>query len=651
MLGRLSSQESGRGSLSAYMDPDRRRWTVTRLWRGILKYGFQALVDIGAVAATYVLAVAIRTEGAFQNLAGTDPEGLLLVALAAGLAQVVCNMAFNVYWRDWTAAGLEDVAAIAKSTSVVVIALIASNLLLPVHYVPTGAVIAGGSFVFLVESALRLRPRWGDIAHTELGSGSSADRVIVVGAGRVGRLFASDPRGRERGQRIACYVDDDRKKQGSYLRGIRVAGAVSDLPDLILRHRPSTVVIAVDHASGNLIRRVVGLCEGTEVRVRKLSDFGLRHGDTSALREIGVDELLARDPVRLDTPEARDYLRGRVVLVTGAAGSIGSELCRQIARFEPARLILLDSNESGLHELHTQLGGASQIALADIRDRNHLRYVFDRSRPEIVFHAAAYKHVPILEREPLAALATNVVGAANVLECCAAADVRRFVFISTDKAVEPTNVLGYTKRFGELLSLTASRELSREYAVVRFGNVLGSSGSAVPTFARQIDKGGPVTVTHPEATRYFMTISEAAGLLIEAGAIALPGDLLVLDMGAPVLILELVRRMVALRGLRTPTDIEIQLTGLRPGEKLHERLFFEHEAPLRTRHPRVNRVQRADGVHTLAEFEAAVREIEHHVAAQDADRGLAVVRRVIGDPDALLVGDALDRKATNFVRN
>lgn len=633
------------------MDVEARRWTATRLWRGILKYGFQALIDFFAVTATYVTAVAIRTEGAFQNLAGTEPEGLLLVALAAGVAQVACNMVFNVYWRDWSVAGLEDVAAIGKSTSAVALGLVVSNLVLPVHYVPMGAVAAGGSFVFLVESALRLRPRWGDIARTEFGGRTSADRVIVVGAGRVGRLFASDVRGMEPGQRIACYVDDDRRKHGSYLRGIRIAGRVDDLPQLIQKFRPSTVVIAVDHAPGALIRRVVGLCEGKEVRVRKLSDFGLRHADTSALREIGVDELLARDPVQLDTPEARDYLRGRVVLVTGAAGSIGSELCRQIARFEPARLILLDSNESGLHELHGELEGITQIALADIRDRRHLRHIFDRSRPEIVFHAAAYKHVPILEREPLAALATNVIGAANVLESCAATDVRRFVFISTDKAVEPTNVLGYTKRFGELLSITASRELSREYAVVRFGNVLGSSGSAVPTFARQIDNGGPVTVTHPEATRYFMTISEAAGLVIEAGAIALPGDLLVLDMGEPVPILELVRRMIALRGLRTPSDIEIRLTGLRPGEKLHERLFFPHEAPLPTRHPRVSRVQRAVGTHTLLQLQAAVREIEHCVAEQDADAGLAVVRRLIGDPDALLVEDPVERNATKFIRN
>jgi dTDP-glucose 4,6-dehydratase len=368
------------------------------------------------------------------------------------------------------------------------------------------------------------------------------------------------------------------------------------------------------------------------------------------LREIGIEELLVRDPVQLDTPEARDLLRGRIVLVTGAAGSIGSELSRQISRFEPGRLILLDINESGLHDLQQQLGGSTELSLVDIRDRQHLRYVFDRSRPDVVFHAAAYKHVPILERAPLAALATNVGGTANVLACCMATDVRAFVFISTDKAVEPTNVLGYTKRFGEILTISASREFNRNYTVVRFGNVLASSGSAVPTFAQQIDSGGPVTVTHPEATRYFMTIPEAAGLVIEAGAIAEPGDLLVLEMGPPVSILELVRRMIRLRGLRTPTDLEIEFTGLRPGEKLHERLFFTNEKALATRHPQVRRVVASGATPTLSQAQAAAREIEECVAAHDPDRGLFVTRRFIGDPDALQTPDQLPSRIVEFPR-
>jgi FlaA1/EpsC-like NDP-sugar epimerase len=626
-----------------------RTWGARRVWRGIRKYGPTALVDCLAVAATYTTAVALRTEGLFYNVDGGQPGGVFVVSLAAGIAQVLSNIAFAVYWRDWRAAGLEDVAAVAKATAVVALGLVLLNVAMTTHYIPMGAVLAGGSTAFLVESGLRLRPGWPHLLRTLFGRAPDSEKLIVVGAGRVGRLFAADVLGRDVRLRIASYVDDDRRKHGSYVRGIRVDGGIDDLPTLLDKHKPTTVVIAVERPSGTLIRRVVALCEGTDVRIRRLGDFGLRHGDTSALREIGIDELLVRDPVKLDTPEARDYLRGRVVLITGAAGSIGSELARQIARFEPARLILLDINESGLHDVHRGLEGAAEIALADIRDRHHLRYIFERSKPEIVFHAAAYKHVPILEREPLAALATNIGGTFNVLASCASADVRCFVFISTDKAVEPTNVLGYTKRFGELLTIATSRELSRDYAVVRFGNVLGSSGSAVPTFAQQIDAGGPVTVTDSHATRYFMTIAEAAGLVIEAGAIAQPGDLLVLDMGSPVLILELVRRMIRLRGLRTPGDIEIRLTGLRPGEKLHEQLFFRNEAPVGTRHPRVHRVQTSVGLPRLGSLSTAAREIQRLVIAQDAVGGLALARQLIGDPDAGELGQD-ESKVVDFPR-
>jgi FlaA1/EpsC-like NDP-sugar epimerase len=628
----------------------RRPWDLSRMAGGVAKYGPVALVDCLSVAATYAIAVAIRTEGRVDELGGSGAAGTLVVVLAAGIAQVVSNIMFAVYWRDWSVAALEDVTAIAKSTSLVAFGLILLNLVLPNHYVPTGAVLAGASFVFVMQSVVRLRPRWPHVLRAAFGRSTAPTSVIVVGAGRVGALFAADTLSRGGMYHIACFVDDDRRKQGSYLRGIRVAGGTDDLPRLIARHRPSVVVIAVAQASGALIRKVVSTCDGTDVRVRKLTDFGLRYEDTSALREIGIDELLVRDPVQLDTPEARDFLRGRIVLVTGAAGSIGSELSRQISRFEPGRLILLDTSESGLHDLQQQLGGSTEIALVDIRDRQHLRFVFERSHPDVVFHAAAYKHVPILERAPLAALATNVVGTANVLACCIAAEVRGFVFVSTDKAVEPTNVLGYTKRFGEILTIAASREFGRNYAVVRFGNVLASSGSAVPTFAQQIDNGGPVTVTHPEATRYFMTIPEAAGLVIEAGAIAEPGDLLVLEMGAPVPILDLVRRMITLRGLRTPADIPIEFTGLRPGEKMHESLFFPNERALATRHSHVRRVAATGTMPSLAEVQAAARRIEECVSSQDADGGLAVARQLIGDPDAVKTPDRETTRVVDFRR-
>jgi len=579
----------------------------------------------------YLAAVAFRTGGRLEELGGSDATNTLLLAATIGGVQVFGNVVFDVYWRDWGVAALEDIVAVAKATLLGFATLIVFNLVTNTRYVPTGAAIAGMSFVFVAEVAIRLRPRWPQIIRAALGRNSQGERLIVVGAGSVGRLLASDIAYARRDQRIVSFVDDDPAKQGSYIRSIRVDGDVDDLPGLIEQHSPSLVVIAVAQPNGPLIHRVLAACEGTEVRVRRVSGFSLGRTDTSALREIAIEELLARDPVELDTPEARDYLRGRTILVTGAAGSIGSELCRQLARFEPARLLMLDNNESGLHAVGTRLPGA-ELLLQDIRDRPGLWHTINRSRPDVVFHAAAYKHVPILERSPQAGISANVIGTANLLACCAAMNVQNLVFISTDKAVEPSSVLGYTKRFGELLTLATARAANLHYAVVRFGNVLGSSGSAVPVFSDQIDRGGPITVTDPEATRYFMTIREAAGLVIEAGAVAEPADLMVLDMGAPVSILDLAQRMVRLRGLRVPTDIGIEFIGLRPGEKLHEQLFFPFERSEPTRHSRVLRVRSDDTDIPLAALQETLDRIARFMTEQDVDSALSAVRNAIDDP-------------------
>jgi FlaA1/EpsC-like NDP-sugar epimerase len=348
------------------------------------------------------------------------------------------------------------------------------------------------------------------------------------------------------------------------------------------------------------------------------------------LRTIGIEELIERDPVQFQSPEVRTYIAGRTVLVTGAAGSIGSEICRQALQYSPGRLLLLDTNESGLHDLEASLhsSGVTELVLADVRDRANLKRLFAAYRPSVVFHAAAYKHVPILERSPLQGIAANVLGTANVLTACVAAQVDRFVFISSDKAVTPVNVLGVTKRTGELLTIAYARHYDRTYAVVRFGNVLNSAGSVISVFNRQLDGGGPITVTHAEATRYFMTIEEAAGLVIEAGGIAGQGDLLVLDMGAPLLIRDLALKMIRLRGLRTPGDIEIRYVGLRPGEKLHEDLFSPEETASGTEHPRVLRAEPTTEPLSITLVLAAIQRVQQLVEAGDAPSALTVLRNL-----------------------
>jgi FlaA1/EpsC-like NDP-sugar epimerase len=446
----------------------------------------------------------------------------------------------------------------------------------------------------------------------------------------MGQLLAADLANGNSTYRIACFVDDDRRKTGSYVRGVRVSGTVDDLPGLIATHRPTFVVVAIASASGALIRRLVATCEETTTGVRRVTGFADFQANRTPLRTIGIEELLGREPVEFDTPEAKRYLAGATVLVTGAAGSIGAELSRRLAELGPKELLLLDSNETGLYWLEKRIRpiGEATMLLGDIRDINWLESVFARRHPTIVFHAAAYKHVPLLESAPLQGIMTNVLGTANLLSCCQKFRVQRFVLISTDKAVEPTNVLGYTKRLAELLVVAEAKARDARYAVVRFGNVLGSSGSAVPTFTEQIEHGGPVTVTHPDATRFCMTVDEASSLVVEAGALAESGDVMVLDMGAPISILDLAKRMIRLQGLRVPADIEVAFTGLRPGEKLHERLFLESERPMGTEHPRVMRVSNVEPP-PLASLRVALREIEGRIADQDEAGAMQIVMRTV----------------------
>ena len=610
----------------------RRPWTMGRVGGGIRRYGAIALVDWLAVATTYMLAVALRTGGQPEIF---DPQRApLAIALAfgAGVLQVIANLLFDVYWRDWSAAAIEDMVALVKASALVVAALLLVNFGLDAHWIPNGAVIAGGSLSFVVEAALHLRPRWPQIGRAAFGRTEPRESIIVVGAGRLGQLLASDLAQGTRDYRIAAFVDDDPRKTGSYLRGIRVAGRIHDLPELIDRHQPSTIAIAIANPPSGFLRQVMDICEGRDVRIRRVSGFSLLHGDTTPIQPIGIEELLAREPVSLTGRATREHYGGKRILVTGAAGSIGSELVRQLVRLEPECLYLLDLNESGLYSVHQSLEGktSAEIVLGDVRDRRWLNHVFADIRPHVVFHTAAYKHVPILERSPLPGIATNVLGTANVLDRAGAFGVERFVFVSTDKAVEPASVLGYTKRFGELLTIAQARLLSKDYAAVRFGNVLGTAGSVVPLFASQIDCGGPVTVTHPEATRYFMTIEEAVDLLIEAGALATSADMLVLDMGQPVSIAELAERMIRLRGLRTPADIEVRYVGLRPGEKLHEQLMSADDQAFGTSHPRVMRVESRFDAPSMETLRRALRAIAERVDDQDADGALEVLTSVIG---------------------
>lgn len=461
----------------------------------------------------------------------------------------------------------------------------------PVIATPIAALVA--AWPRLIWRLLALEPR--------KSRAKGAKRVIIVGADHDGRdLVRSMLRDDPTWVPLAFLEDNPARKHFRYL-GVPVAGRNKDLLEVAERYGASVAIIAVRSMDRSEIRRLydLGTSGGLEIKVLPgLSEIIEGNVSVRDVRDVGPDDLLGRQPIDTDVTSIAGYLTGRRVLITGAGGSIGSELARQIHAYDPASLIVLDRDESALHGLLLSLYGradleSESVVLADIRDRRRLAGVFSRYRPQVVFHAAALKHVNVLEQQPAEAFKTNVLGTANVLAAAQAAGVERFVNVSTDKAAAPQNVLGYTKRIAEGLTAAYARTHPGTYLSVRFGNVLGTRGSVLTTFASQIRSGGPVTVTHPDVTRFFMTVNEAVQLVIQAAAIGEDGEALVLDMGEPVRILDVAQRMIAYSG----QDIEIDFTGLKPGEKLHEVLLSEGECDTRPRHPLVSHV-RVQPIHT-----------------------------------------------------
>jgi len=427
--------------------------------------------------------------------------------------------------------------------------------------------------------------------------------VLIVGAGSAGIRLLEEI---ERRDRLRCavvgFVDDDPVKLGLRIGGTPVLGRIDDLPALVAAHEVGEVLVAIPSAPGALLRKIVQHCRDAGVRSRVLPTLSeLVEGRVmyTQMREVRVDDLLAREPVHLDLPRVRAFASGKRVLVTGAAGSIGSELCRQIAGYAPECLVLYDRHENGMYGLEMELRARFpevrlEPVLGDILLPDQLDAVFSLHRPELVFHAAAYKHVPLAERNVLEAVRNNILGTRNVAEAAVAHGAREFVLVSTDKAVRPTSVMGVTKRVAEMV-LQGMQNGGCRFVAVRFGNVLGSSGSVVPLFREQIARGGPVTVTHPEVMRYFMTIPEAVQLILQAATLGEGGEIFILEMGEPVRIVDLARNMIRLSGFEPDEDIEIVFTGLRPGEKMTEELVADEEAIADTYHDRINVLRRNGG--------------------------------------------------------
>ena len=451
--------------------------------------------------------------------------------------------------------------------------------------------------------------------------------VIVVGAGDAGQLVIREmQRSRQLGYTPIGIVDDDPRKKNLRVHGVRVLGTIKELQHILRDNKPDELLIAIPSASGEDRQKVVEIARREGVPVKTLPGLYELISDDDNLagriRPVQVEDVLGREPVEVDVESISQYLAGETVLVTGAGGSIGSELCRQIARAGPARLVLVDQGETALFEIERELVDerdftASIPVLADVSDRVRMRSVFERYRPGVVFHAAAYKHVPLMEANPLEAVRNNVLATKVVAETAVEFEAKRFVLISTDKALNPKAVYGQCKALCEwIVEAFGSRdEVPTRFVAVRFGNVLGSAGSVITIFKRQIEQGGPVTITHPEMTRYFMTTPEAVSLVVQAGAIGGGGDIFVLDMGEPVAILDLARDMIRLSGKEPERDIPIEFIGVRAGEKLHEELWGADEEVADTGHPKISRARRVPVAaawleEELAELERLVRDGE-----------------------------------------
>jgi len=395
--------------------------------------------------------------------------------------------------------------------------------------------------------------------------------------------------------RVVGFLDDDRAKHGALIHGFDVLGPLEKVRHVCEEYGVDEILIAMPSATQAHMRRVVELCRGTNLRFKTLpamADLIAGRAKVSEIRDVAIDDLLGRDPVKLDESEVERFVQGRVIMVTGAGGSIGSEMCRQIARFKPRRLVLLEQAEQHLFDIDRELKRSFPDVpcgpyIADIGDGRRIERVFDQERPSAVFHAAAHKHVPMMEHNPGEAVKNNIHGTRTVADAASRCGCEKFVLISTDKAVNPTSVMGCTKRVAEMYIQGLNQRSDTEFVTVRFGNVLGSSGSVIPIFREQIAQGGPLTVTHPDMVRYFMTIPEAAQLVLQAAAMAKGGKVFILDMGEPVKIVDLAREMITLSGFRPDEDIKIEFIGVRPGEKLYEELMIQGEGVVRTQHPKI----------------------------------------------------------------
>ena len=510
------------------------------------------------------------------------------------LIEVISYYFYGLYRSLWSYASIDELIQVFFATATGMIGAFAYGTLIGMR-LPRTVYAMSWIITFLFAGGIRISGRLvRRVQNINKSIGASMKNVMVVGAGQAGSMVIKELKDHQNLNLIPTFVlDDDSKKHNSYIHGVPVKGGRDKLVELAKEYAIDEIIIAMPSAHKSEISDILRICKETKCKLKKLPGvYEIINEDVSikSIRDVNIEDLLGRDEVNLNIKEISSYIKNETVLVTGGGGSIGSELCRQIARFHPKKLIILDIYENNAYDLQQELKQSfknklnMEVVIASVRDKKRLEQVFDSYRPGVVFHAAAHKHVPLMEDNPAEAIKNNVLGTLNTVQCADKYKVKKFVMISTDKAVNPTNVMGATKRIAEMLVQSMNKKSETEFVAVRFGNVLGSNGSVIPLFKKQIEAGGPVTVTHPEITRYFMTIPEAARLVIQAGAMAKGGEIFILDMGQSIKILDLAKDLIKLSGFEPDVDIKIEFTGLRPGEKLYEELLLSEEGIEGTRH-------------------------------------------------------------------
>ena len=597
--------------------------TTGRLWARLAGQLVRMRSDVLVVALDMVLTASaftamllLRFDGsvssdAWSGLASFMPWALLTVAIS--------NLAWGLYGQLWRHASLYEAVQLVKSGTTVMAVLVVIEA--GPRHVPISVVVTGTATATFLMALLRFQSRLFSYRRSADQPGLG---VVVIGAGDAGAALVSDMLNSPRaGFRPVAVLDEDRTRHGRSFKGVPVAGNIADLPQVVERTGANLAVFAMTNSPQETVRRAAAAAEEADVALKIVPGISsaMRGGvSLRDIRDVQIEDLLGREEIVTDLDAVRAMLTGRRVLITGAGGSIGSEIARQVLACEPDTLLLLDHDETHLHDVAGELRGDVVVqVLADIRNRRQMMNLFHEYRPTVVFHAAAHKHVPLLEAHPTEAVMTNVIGTANVLDAAREVSVERLVVISTDKAVYPSSVMGASKRIAEQLVI-ARTPPGAAYCAVRFGNVLGSRGSVVPTFMRQIEAGGPVTVTDPRMTRFFMSIEEAVQLVLQASTLANPGsggEVFMLDMGEPVLILDLAERMIRLSGRQPGTDIEIEITGVRPGEKLAEELVALEETERPTVHPSIRGV--TPTTIRVDQLEAGVRKLVEHAGDLDDD--------------------------------